>query len=209
MKHLKLFEEFILNENDGILIVVDVQKEFEKFIPQGYVQKLNEYCKSFNTVYQIWDSNKATKPSWKFANEKNAYEKKYGTTAKDILDVDGNDRTGSIKNIAERLSEKYTNAKEGEKFKLKDRESYVVRVVNNHKWFYCNEGLTELFNTLKGKKVVVVGGADNECLEDVYESMEAFGVKPIYNHEFIYSAKTNHSQQVNPKINSPQNKKPE
>ena len=149
-------------------------------------------------------SNKATKPSWKFPNEKGTYEKKYGTTAKDILDVDGDDRTGAIKNIVARLDKKYPNAKEGQTFKMKDKEAYIVRVKNNHKFFYSNEALTQLFKSLKGKKVVVIGGADNECLEDVYESMESFGVNPIYNHEFIYSAKTNHNQQVNPKINSEQ-----
>ena len=40
------------------------------------------------------------------------------------------------------------------------------------------------------KKVIVVGGADFECLEDVYITLKSYNANPIYNHMYIYSAST-------------------
>ena len=185
MKFTEYLNEQNINQHDGILIIVDFQKEFSQFIPVGMYEKLSEYCKNFNTVYQIWDSNKASSPSYTFPNQSGAYVKKYGTTFSDEL-----------KKITKNLEQKYPNAKEGDKFIFKDTKSVIIRVKNNHKWFYINEELSDLFRTLYGKKVIVTGGADNECLTDLYEGLESFGVKPIYNHEYIYSAETSNQQKV-------------
>ena len=43
---------------------------------------------------------------------------------------------------------------------------------------------------IRNKKVIVCGGADSECLEDVYISLKSFNVKPIKNHQYIYNAST-------------------
>lgn len=174
-----------LTDHDNILVVVDVQKEFAEFIPQGYVEKLCTYCQEFPIVYQIYDTNKAQAQSWVFPNEKGAYVKKYGTTfSKELV------------KLTQELQQKYPQAKEGDKFKFQDVNSVIVRVKNNHGWFYINEALVKLFKSLRGKNVIVVGGADNECLEDVFEGLESFGVLPKYNHDHIYSAKTSNQQQV-------------
>ena len=93
MKILTL-KEFSLNENislidhDGILLIVDVQSNFKKFFPtdpNGYVKKLDKYCEDFPSgttdmkgVYQIWDSNQGSKPTYKFKNQKDLLEKKFG-----------------------------------------------------------------------------------------------------------------------------------
>lgn len=164
-------------QHDGILIIVDVQQEFDKFIQGNLVEELNKYAQTFPTVYQIWDSNKAESPSYKFPNEKGTYVKKYGTTfSKDLEEV------------RDKLKQTYT--KEGDRFKFPDLDSYLVAVKNNHGFFYVPEEMSDFFKTLKDKKVVVVGGADNECLKDVYEALGSFGVYPIYNKKYIYSAAT-------------------
>jgi len=173
-------------DHDGMLMVVDVQKEFEKFIPQNFVKMLIKYCDNFHTVYQIWDSNDAKKPSYTFPNQKQAVIKKFGTKFSDDLEE-----------TVEKLNKKYPNAKEGDVFEFDDINSYVVRVKNNHSWFYVPEKMAQLFKSLKGKKVIVVGGADNECLQDVFEAMESFGIKPEYNKKYIYSAKTSNQQIIN------------
>lgn len=179
-KFTKLLES---NEHDGILIIVDVQKEFEKFIQSNLVDELNKYAQTFGSVYQIWDSNKAEKPSYKFPNEKGTYVKKYGTTfSKDL------------EKVRDDLKQNYT--KEGDKFKFPDIDSYIVRVKNNHGWFYVPEDLADLFKSLKGKKVVCVGGADDECLKDVFEALESFGVYPTYNKKYIYSAQTSNQDSI-------------
>jgi putative cell wall-binding protein len=82
---------------------------------------------------------------------------------------------------------------------LKKNTTYLVKINNNHKWFYVNEELVELFSKLNSKNIIIVGGADDECLEDVFVSMKSFGINPIYNHDYIYSAKTNDNQVSAPK----------
>jgi len=182
-----------INQNDGILIVVDVQKQFDKFTPQNFEQNITKYCEEFpkddnagKGVYQIWDANKAQNFSFNFPNTLQTIKKNYGTKF-----------DNGIKKITDNLSKQ--NPSEGAKFKLNGKNAFLIRVNNNHKWFYVNEDLYNLYLKLKGKTVVLVGGADSECLEDVYVSMKAFGINPIYNHDYIYSAETNDNQVVSPK----------
>jgi hypothetical protein len=173
------------NNPSDKLVIVDVQKEFDKFIPQGFVDKLNQYAAKFPHVYQIWDSNKAQEPSYNFPNQKGVYEKKYGTTFSKLL-----------KNIGQNLLAKYPHVEEGTYFRFKDNGSILVRVKNNHDWFYINQSLMDLFQAIKKQKVVLVGGADHECLKDIFEAMEVFQIQPAYNREYVYSAKTSNQHQV-------------
>jgi len=185
---MKNYVQFIKeNQSDGFLIVCDIQKEFGKFLPQGYVDAVIDYCKNFHTVYQIWDSNDAEKPSYNFPNQRQALVKKFGTKFSDELEQ-------TVAN----LNSKYPNAKEGDVFEFDDVNSYVVRVKNNHSWFYVTEKMAQLFSSLKGKDVILVGGAYRECIQDVFEAMEAFGIKVQYDKKYIYSAKNNKTQQYNP-----------
>ena len=199
MGKIKKYSEFLLenNNNDNILIIVDVQKEFSEFIPQEYVNNLTDYCKNFNTVYQIWDSNKAKDTSYTFTNQKGLYQKRYGTKF-----------SAELKEISKKLMSQ--NPQENDTFKFQDADSTVVKVDNNHGWFYVNEQLSRFFKTLKGRNVILVGGAgptdpnfykngdiqyDNgECLKDIYESLESYGVNVKYNIKYIYSAKTSNKQ---------------
>jgi len=184
-----------IKSNDGILVIVDVQKQFDKFTPQNFEGNISKYCKEFpkddnsgKGVYQIWDANKAQNFSYNFPNTLQVIKKNYGTKF-----------DNRIRKIAENLSKKYPNAKEGQQFKLKDSNSFLVRVNNNHKWFYVNEDLYNLYLKLKGKTIILVGGASEECLSDLYVSMKSFGINPIYNHDYIYSAQTNDNQVAAPK----------
>lgn len=188
------FDTKSLEDNDGILFIVDVQSAFKDFIPQNFEKNITKYCEDFpknddeRGVYQIWDANKAENFSYNFPNTVLTVKKNYG------LNFDK-----KIKKLAKKLSRRYGEIEEGKRFKLKDRNTYLVKVNNNHKWFYVNEDLTNLFEKLIGKTIVVVGGADSECLEDVYVSMKAFGLEPIYNYDYIYSAETSDEQVAAPK----------
>jgi hypothetical protein len=172
-----------LIENDGILIIVDVQGEFDKFTPSGFEQNIINYCNEFpieddiKGVYQIWDSNKATGYTYTFPNQVLTVRKNYGTKFNDI-----------IKDTTNKLPQ---DSKEGKVFKFKNSNKYIVKINNNHQWFYVNEDLYNLYTKLKGKKVIIVGGADQECLQDIYVSMISFGIFPTYNHNYIYNASTN------------------
>lgn len=184
-----------INQNDGILVIVDVQKAFDKFTPQNFEKNIFKYCEEFpkdeNTgkgVYQIWDANKAQNFSYNFPNTLQTIKKNYGTKF-----------DNGIKKLADNLTMKYPKCKEGAKFKLKNKNAYMVRINNNHKWFYVNEDLYNLYLKLKGKNVIICGGADEECLSDLYISMKSFGINPIYNYDYIYSAQTNDNQVSKPK----------
>jgi len=169
-------------ENEGILVIVDVQGEFDEYTPDGFEQNIMKYCEEFpkddiKGVYQIWDANKATGFTYTFPNQILAVKKNYGTKF-----------NPNLKQITDKLPQ---DAKEGKLFKFKNVNKYIVKINNNHKWFYVNEDLYNLFQKLKGKKVIVIGGADTECLSDVYVSMKSFGVIPVYNHNYIYNASMN------------------
>lgn len=199
-KFNKFFEKAAsLETPDDILLIVDVQSEFSKFIPKRFVAKLNKYAKGFSHVYQIWDSNKTNKPTYKFPNEQELVEKKYGVK-KYYKNLDGgfDEWLSTIfdDNIAQTIKDliKQKKLKVGDKYKLKDKDEFLVYVGNAHQWFLVNNGLYLLFKKLVNRNVIIVGGADNECLEDVYVSAKSFGLKPVYNHEYIYSVETNNNQ---------------
>ena len=184
-----------ISNNDGILIICDVQRNFDKFTPQNYEENINKYCQEFpkddnngKGVYQIWDANKAQNFSYNFPNTLQTIKKNYGTKF-----------DNGIKKIADDLSQKYPQAKQGQQFKLNGKNAFLVKVNNNHKWFYVNEELYNLYLKLKGKTVVLVGGADFECLTDIFVSMQSFGVNPVYNRDYIYDAKDSDKEVDPPK----------
>ena len=41
---------------------------------------------------------------------------------------------------------------------------------------------------LKGKNVIIVGGSDSECLQDIYITAQSMGVNIKRNWKYIYTA---------------------
>jgi len=206
MKILKM-SEFInesisIIDHDGILLIVDVQSNFKKYFPtdpNGFLKKLDKYCLEFPSdqgikgVYQIWDSNSGSKPSYKFKNQKDLVEKKFGVK-KFYSKYKGGFKEWITHIFDEKTLQKFNDKKnkfnEGDAFKIKDKNEFLIYIGNNHKWFYVNEELVDLFKKLNRKKVIVVGGASEECLLDVFTALKSFNVNPVYNHQYIYSAET-------------------
>jgi len=204
---MKKFTSY-LNENINIkgdcLVIVDVQKEFSKFMykptPEQYINNINSYCDQFGDVYQIWDGHiyedeklkEIEEPSYTFNKQKDAIRKIYGTTA-----------NKEVSELGEKILSSEKDIKQGDKFKVDDNfdlndsgENYMVRVENNHKWFYVNKEIANFINTLIGKNVVIIGGADGECLKDVIVAMNSFGLKPTKNENYVYSAKNTKENQI-------------
>jgi mRNA-degrading endonuclease HigB of HigAB toxin-antitoxin module len=169
-------EDLSLKNHDGILLIVDVQKEFGDYIPDNMVKELFEYCKEFKEVYQIWDSHDAVAPTFKFPNQKGSINKKFG---KKFLEKDVQNKLEKLKN----------DSIEGQQIQI-DSDDIFVRVKNNHDWFFINDDLLKLFNQLKGKTIILVGGADFECLNDIFVACKSMGIKSLLNHKYIYSAET-------------------
>lgn len=198
MRFLKTFESY----NQDTLIIVDVQKSFRKYFSEMYLNELKKYCKNFNSVYQIWDNHPdgknvdkdylyddepeipIHKDLYHFPNQKELIEKRYNYDVdadfyKKILDKEVYDE------ISKKEDEKTLN--KGDIFPTKEG-TIITFINNNHVWFHCPKKLYELLKELKGREVIIVGGADGECLEDVVTTAESLGVKIKRNYKYIWTA---------------------
>jgi hypothetical protein len=198
MKYIKKFESY----KNGTLIIVDVQKSFRKFFSEMYLNEVKKYCKQFSEVYQIWDNHSEGKnvdkdylydhepdipvndDLYHFPNQTELIEKRYNYDVdvdfyKNILDKE-------VYNDIKQREESGT-IKKGDLFKTKEGTA-IVYIGNNHKWFHVPLKLYRHFLELKGKEVVIIGGADSECLEDIVIAGESMGLKMKRDHRYIYSA---------------------
>lgn len=199
MKYIKVYEDF---KKDGILIVVDVQKSFNKFFTDNYLSELKTYCKKFKDVYQIWDNHVNGKnvdkdylydenpdipvesDLYQFPNQRDLIEKRYN------YDVDADFYIKILSDdVYKEIKEKENNnsLQRGDTFNTKEG-TFLIYIGNNHKWYHLPKKLQELFTELKGKEVVMVGGSDQECYLDVETAAKAFGVKIKRDFKYIYSA---------------------
>jgi hypothetical protein len=199
MNHIKLFEDF---ENDTILLVVDVQRSFRRFFTEMYLNELNKYCENFNYVYQIFDNHvdgknvdkdylydetpviPIHKDLYYFPNQKDIIEKRYN------YDVDVNFYKKILsKEVYDEISkkEKSNSLVKGDIFPTEEG-TYIVYIGNNHKWHHLSKKLYDLLSSLRGKTVTIVGGADGECLEDIFIASKSIGVSIKRNWKFIYTS---------------------
>ena len=199
MNHIKLFEDF---ENETILLVVDVQRSFRRFFTEMYLNELNKYCENFNYVYQIFDNHvdgktvdkdylydenpviPIHKDLYYFPNQKDIIEKRYNYD----VDVDFYKKILS-KEVYDKISKKEESNSlvKGDIFPTEEG-TYIVYIGNNHKWHHLSKKLYDLLSTLRGKTVTIVGGADSECLEDIYTAAVSLGVKIKRDWKFIYTS---------------------
>ena len=199
MKHIKIFEDFETKNN--ILIVVDVQKSFRKFFTEMYLHEVKKYCKSFKTVYQIWDNHTEKTPDkdylydknpdipiekdlYQFPNQVDLIEKRYNYDVdadfyKKILDKETYLKIKGMEDANTLKSGNFFATKEGTIF---------VYIGNNHKWHHLSKKLYDILQKLKGKDVIIIGGSKSECLLDIEVCGLAMGVKIKRNEKYIYSA---------------------
>lgn len=199
MRYLKEFTNF---SEETVLIIIDVQKSFGKFFTDNFVKELKEFCKKFDKVYQIYDNHVEGKnpdkdylyrenpPSpvsgdmYKFPNQVDIIEKRYRYDVNIDFFKSELDKK-QLKEIRER--EKNKDIKVGEYFHTKNG-TILVFINNNHNWFECPVKLYNLLTNMKGKDIVMVGGADRECFTDVEITAKSLGVNVTRNNKYIYSA---------------------
>jgi hypothetical protein len=199
MRYIKIFENF---NQSNVLIVVDVQRSFRKFFSEMYLNELKKYCKNFQNVYQIFDNHvdgknvdkdylydetpdiPVHKDLYHFPNQKDLIEKRYN------YDVDADFYKKILdKEVYDEISKKEEDKslKKGDIFNTKEG-TIITYINNNHVWFHVPKKLYDLLNSLKGREVTIVGGADGECLEDVVTTAESIGVKIKRDYKYIYTA---------------------
>ena len=165
-----------------VLVVVDVQVHF-KSVTDDYVDGIFELCKTFDEVYQIWDSNDVNTPDFKFPNEVARIRKEYGG----YLDEDDIDDYEFSEKDKARLKEGFAEGhfEAGELFAngtAPNRNWFLyVGEGANHPWFICEEKLFELFEKLKEeeKRAILCGGARMECLYDIEILAEAVNLEAM------------------------------
>lgn len=183
-----LFEQY----NNRTLIIVDVQEPFRKWWDKNgkydLPERINDYCADFPEVYQIWDDHYTKSPSWKFYNETAKLKKHYGTDTPtgDIKDYTSVFNPNDIKEAME-------IAKPGEIampkiFNTKDG-NYVIRVIGgNHKWFFVSKEMYDVLSHISND-IVLVGGAEGECLKDVQVLLDILGKTYRNEERYCYNAK--------------------
>lgn len=212
MRYLKTFES---HSNKDILIVVDVQKSFKEFFTDNYVKELKRYCDNFNRVYQIWDNHVDGKnvdkdylydeepddqqnhdDLYDFPNQVDLIEKRYNYD----VDADFYKRILSDDIYKEVKSKEDKGVLKRGDFFPTNEGTLIFYVGNNHVWYHMPKKLHDLFSEVvesqsvseslgKVGDVILVGGADGECLEDIEVAAKSMGVQLTMNYDYIYSAK--------------------
>lgn len=185
IQKIPLFESF----NNDCLIIVDVQKPFEKWwIKNGnpdLVNQINNFCKHFSEVYQIWDDHECDKPSYVFNNEVFALKKTFGVGNPDgeIYDYSEYFDGDTLNDVYELMDSKVL---EPMIFKRKDG-NYAVLVNGSHKWFLPSKEFVDFLSNIN-KNIILVGGAEGECLKDIEVLLQLLNKKFYVNREYTYNA---------------------
>jgi hypothetical protein len=180
-----LFEQY----NNETLIIVDVQEPFSKWWNNAGHETLpndiNDYCKNFHKVYQIWDDHDAKSPSWKFNNEVAVLRKHYGVDQPDgeIQDYSAYFEGDELKNVMDTIN---SGVLEPAIFKRKEG-NYAILVCGSHKWFLATKELVETL-LLINDDIILVGGAEGECLKDIEVLLKLIGKTFSVNYEYTYAA---------------------
>ena len=209
MRYIKTFES---HSSKNVLIIVDVQKSFSKFFTDNYVNQLKDYCQNFGSVYQIWDNHVEGKnvdkdylydedpempvngDLYHFPNQSDLIEKRYN------YDVDADFYKKILdKSVYDDIKSKEDEGSlvKGDSFPTKEG-TLIVYIANNHVWYHIPKKLHDLFSEISQAQstnesisvndVILVGGADRECLDDVETAAKVMGVRLKRNDKFIYSA---------------------
>lgn len=189
-----MFEEYNAahgeNGSPDCLLIVDVQKEFEKWMRDGFISELREFASSVPHVYQIWDANRTDGPSDAFPNQRGEHPKRYGYNLK---------REEIRQHFDQPVQNELYSDFENDNFKASNsaRKTYVARsgdilffVGSGHKFFMAEPGLCDFVKKIgkEHKKIMLCGGANSECLADVEAMLDAFGIPYERVERFIYGS---------------------
>lgn len=194
-------EKKLQNHKVKTLFIIDVQKSFKKWFSENYVHRLKQYCQLFEEVYYIFDnhvdgknpeqeylydpdhSRDGHRDLYDFPNVKELIEKRYNYDVdvshfQKVLSPDVYEKILSLENKKKLRRGDYFPTTEG---------TILVYIGNNHKWFHCPKKLYEVLQKNLGKRVVIVGGADGECLIDIVTTARTLGVGVLKDNKYIYS----------------------
>lgn len=185
-EYVKKFEA--LDQKSKALIIVDVQEAFSKYIHDDYLDALFKYCENFERVYQIFDNRDQDAQSWDFPNQYNYCSKEYGP--KPLAEWDNDDLSEVFHEIdLERNKALIADPTKGD-FLVDKKNCIWLYVGNNHIWFKMEPELANMLTDLKiyDAEPIIVGGASEECLEDIIVACKYLGLRPQLEYKYIYSS---------------------
>ncbi len=162
------------SESSKVLVVCDVQLEFMFCIPEEYISKLKREVLSgkWNEIVVIVDENSGDPhiPMWLYEASTLILKKSYGSYG--LTEMDDFVEDGSFR-----------IEKEGESW-INEFEQLVIKVDGCHETFHVPDDMIDYFKTLKS--VTLVGGAEDECLQDIYDALLYFDVDAEINDDLTY-----------------------
>lgn len=165
-------------KTDGYdLFLIDIQKG-PKY-DNDFLKSLNDYCKDFSRVFQIWDGTKAKNPSYNFNNQVKLYKIEQGKELS-IFDVPllfHKPQQEYVINKIKNIPDEY------DMFETIYNEYWVY--LGFEKWFLVPGEMVKLFDSLKkqNRKVILTG--NKETCNMLYHIMFKFGIVVEYNFEFM------------------------
>ena len=188
-KIVPLFEEFSAGR-DKHLLIVDVQKEFDRWMRPDFIRDVHDYASTVPNVYQVWDANRTKKPSETFPNQKMLASKHYGYDLKHS-DIGNHFDEPVQSELSEDFKNKsFTDAQERRKAYQTRNGELLMFVGKSHQFFMAEKDLQDLMEYFKSLKdgITVCGGADGECLADVEAMLEYYGVPYETNRDYVYKS---------------------
>lgn len=168
-------KRLIKKAESSVLFIVDVQKEFIQFVPEKIFDGIKQYINSqqWSKIIVIVDDNKSecSIPDWMKNSSTQIIHKRYWGVSDDSI----------YKDIS-----KGDAVQKGKGFRYDDGH-LVVDTDNAHDTFSVPKQLEEVAKTISN--AILVGGASDECLEDVETALKYLGVNATINNSLTYSAK--------------------
>lgn len=142
------------------LIVVDVQKDFCRFYTPDYLKDLKEALNAYDKIVIVVDDNFETLiPCWLQEKGDILIRKSYSG-----VDIDEYLEEGRLEEKAEGVWEILPDG------------LLLLEVPNGHENFIVPKEMQDEFNKLIADEIDLVGGAENECLEDIQVALDYLGV---------------------------------
>ena len=188
-KIIPLFEEYSAGKNKHLLIV-DVQKEFEKWMEPNFISKMHGYAKQFPNVYQIWDANSADAPSEEYPNEKIKAAKHYGYDLQKDDIMHYFDKPIQSELLGDFENDDFKDASHKHKGYRTRNGELLLFVGKGHKFYMAEKEILKLMDYLKSLKdgITLCGGAGSECLADIQALLDYYEIPYDLDDNYVYSA---------------------
>lgn len=165
-----------------ILVVCDIQENFMDFINEDLFNRMKDYVSNgeWEQVITIVDTNtdEALIPDWLHGVTTTLLTKRYG-------------HWHSGEEMAE-MGLEYEELADGTFLELDTKDLYIP-VSGTHEWFAIPDDFRRFFLAMQGQEVALIGGAENECLQDTYDALEYLGVTSYIESDCCFSASTRHN----------------